>query len=51
MRILLEPHEFVTFPTDHTVVLSRSDIASYDPDDVYKPRQGVDGVKGREPQP
>eukprot|EP00490_Sorites_sp_Unknown_P029246 CAMPEP_0114654572 /NCGR_PEP_ID=MMETSP0191-20121206/10561_1 /TAXON_ID=126664 /ORGANISM="Sorites sp." /LENGTH=252 /DNA_ID=CAMNT_0001870087 /DNA_START=22 /DNA_END=776 /DNA_ORIENTATION=+ len=23
-----------------------SDIASYDPEDVYKPRQGVDGVKG-----
>lgn len=23
-----------------------SDIASYSPEDVYKPRQGADGVKG-----
>lgn len=28
----------------------RSDIASYAEEDVYKPRQGVDGVKGRGPQ-
>ena len=27
-------------------VLLRSDIASYSPEDVYKPREGVDGVKG-----
>lgn len=28
----------------------RSDIASYAEEDVYKPRQGVDGVKGLGPQ-
>ena len=25
----------------------RSDIVSYSPEDVYKPRQGPDGVKGK----
>ena len=25
----------------------RSDIVSYSPEDVYKPRQGPDGVKGQ----
>ena len=29
---------------------SRSDITTYSEEDVYKPRQGVDGVKGLEPQ-